>query len=196
MTDTATTTTATIIKTSMSNDTNLVAMETTTTTTTTTTPTTTTAMATPLTGLLIGDELQKQQLIGRIAKKFDETAAQSQRPITENIMQLSEQLTKEKIAAIKAKKKAVQRRQVTAGVAGAGDLMLDDEINQQLISSSSFSSAAVAASGVKTAASAAQMSSEQLLMNEAIMREITRREIVGKSRFTVLQSAGKNFEKG
>ena len=63
-----------------------------------------------------GAESAKERLLGRIAKKFDETAAQSSRPITDNIMPLSDTLTTEKIAMIKAKKKAQQRKQVASGV--------------------------------------------------------------------------------
>jgi parafibromin len=118
---------------------------------------------------------EKEKLIGRITKKFDETAAQSQRPITENITQLSDKLTMEKIAAIKAKKKAQQRKQVAAGVD------IDDELMMHAVSASTVVHA--------------QLSSEQSALNDAIMKEIQKRECVAKNRFSVLQSNGKQFEK-
>ena len=64
--------------------------------------------------------------IGHITRKFDESAARSHRAITHNIMSLSESLTKEKITALKAKKKVMQRNQVSAGM----DLMDDDPFSQ------------------------------------------------------------------
>lgn len=53
---------------------------------------------------------QKELFIGRLAKKFDDQ--QSSRPITDNIMPLSDQLSIEKIVSIKLKKKAQQRTKV------------------------------------------------------------------------------------
>lgn len=127
-------------------------------------------------------DARKDQVIDRLTKKFDETAAQSQRPITENIQQLSEQLTKEKIAAIKAKKKAQQRKQVNVDI--------DDEIG----ASSSLIGGTMSAFGTGSAATGV-LTSEQIATNDAIMRAMLRNEIVGKTRFTVLQSSGKQFEK-
>ncbi len=52
----------------------------------------------------------KESFIGRLAKKFDDQL--SSRPITDNIMPLSDQLSIEKIVSIKLKKKAQQRTKV------------------------------------------------------------------------------------
>jgi parafibromin len=120
---------------------------------------------------------KKEQFIGRLTKKFDESAEQSTRPITENIMPLSEQLTKEKIAAIKAKKKAQQRKQV--GVELDDDLLTNISKNKDqdnLVMKADYS----------------QIDRDD---NDAIMKEISQRESVTRTRFTVLQSTGKQFEK-
>jgi len=120
---------------------------------------------------------KKEQFIGRLTKKFDESAEQSTRPITQNIMDLSEELTKEKIAAIKAKKKAQQRKQV--GVELDDDLLTD--INKSKEQEHSVMKADYS-----------QIDRDD---NDAIMKEITQRESVTRTRFTVLQSTGKQFEK-
>lgn len=137
----------------------------------------------------------KEQFIGRISKKFDDTAAQSQRPITENITELSEQLTKEKIAAIKAKKKAQQRKQVSSGVE------LDDELltttgqssgqGRQAAQRDERHSNTDSSSAIGFITGLAGTGDE----SDAIMREIFKREAVCKNRFSVLQSGGKQFEK-
>ena len=81
----------------------------------------------------------KEQFIDHITKKFDVNAAQSSRPITENIMPLSEALTKEKIASIKAKKKAQQRKQVSSGVDIDDDILNSSGTSSQNQSSASAS---------------------------------------------------------
>ena len=63
----------------------------------------------------------KELFIGRLAKKFDDQ--QSSRPITDNIMPLSDQLSIEKIVSIKLKKKAQQRTKVSSGVEIDDDLL-------------------------------------------------------------------------
>lgn len=146
----------------------------------------------------------KEQFIGRITKKFDETAAQSQRAITDNIMQLSDTLTKEKIAALKAKKKAMQRMQVSSGVdmdddpllqAAGGNLTSsqtstmssrNDRSSRLITDYSNLSGTSTA--GVYMAGGPGDDS-------DTIMREIVKRETVSKNRLTVLQSSGKQFEK-
>ena len=70
----------------------------------------------------------KDEISKRITKKFEENAAQSTRAITQNIMPLSEQLTLEKIASIKAKKKALQRKQVSSGVDHMDEDMLGSQV--------------------------------------------------------------------
>jgi len=57
-----------------------------------------------------GSQSTKESFIGRLAKKFDDQL--SSRPITDNIMPLSDQLSIEKIVSIKLKKKAQQRTKV------------------------------------------------------------------------------------
>jgi hypothetical protein len=137
--------------------------------------------------------------VGRIAKKFEETAALSSRPITENIMPLSEALTKEKIASIKAKRKAQNRKQVTSGL----DIM-DDEMMQQ--SDKSGMDVTMAGEGVMAKKSSLISSAYDSFLSsvsmvstadetDAIMREILQRESICRTRFTVLQSTGKQFEK-
>lgn len=123
-----------------------------------------------------------QAEFGRISKKFD--SSQSQRPITENISDLSEQLTKEKIAAIKAKKKAQQRKQVSSGIE------IDDEFigNRPRDDRGLIADYAGPSSGFVPGSGTGDE-------NEAIMKEILRREAVSKDRFSVLQSSGKQFEK-
>ena len=92
-------------------------------------------------------------------------------------MPLSEQLTKEKIAAIKAKKKAQQRKQV--GVELDDDLLTNISKNKDqdnLVMKADYS----------------QIDRDD---NDAIMKEISQRESVTRTRFTVLQSTGKQLEK-
>jgi hypothetical protein len=162
--------------------------------------------------------------IDRITKKFEETAAQSTRPITENIMPLSEQLTLEKIASIKAKKKALQRKQVSSGVEiDDVDLMTSTAAstqsstvneshsltgsqptsNRQHLSQSSrlandFGASMLSTSGAAIASSNQFMSGLGPLIgtdeSNAIMNEINQRERVWRTRFTVLQSTGKQFD--
>lgn len=126
--------------------------------------------------------LTQEQIIGRISKKLDSSL--SQRPITENLTDLSEQLTIEKIAAIKAKKKAQQRKQVSSAVE------LDDEL---LMGRGSSDRAMGAEYGLSSIGYASGLSTGD--ENEAIMKEIRKRELVSKDRFSVLQSSGKHFEK-
>lgn len=126
--------------------------------------------------------LTQEQIIGRISKKLDSSL--SQRPITENLTDLSEQLTIEKIAAIKAKKKAQQRKQVSSAVE------LDDEL---LIGRANSDRALGADYGLSSISYTSGLSTGD--ESEAIMKEIRKREIVCKDRFSVLQSSGKQFEK-
>ena len=143
----------------------------------------------------------KEQFIRSITKKFDETAALSSRPITENIMPLSKELTTEKIASIKAKKKAQQRNQVTSGVDLEDDLLgtagqmsssisartAQDEHNRNALNLDFTNLAAATTTGF--------MSSIGGDDSDAIMREIMQRECGCRNRFSVLQSPAKQFEK-
>jgi hypothetical protein len=169
---------------------------------------------------------QSSAFIDRITKKFDETAAQSTRPITENIMPLSEQLTLEKIASIKAKKKAQQRKQVSSGVEiDDVDLMAataasthpsastesssltasQSASNRQQLSQSARLTSDFGASMLTTSSGAGSISSSNQFMSglgpligtdesNAIMNEINQRERVWRTRYTVLQSTGKQFD--
>ena len=133
---------------------------------------------------------QANSIIGRITRKFDESAAQSQRAITDNIMPLSESLTKEKIAALKAKKKAMQRNQVSAGM----DLMDDDPV-AQAAAGIAASSQAAAASARGVTAGADRLASSKLgeytaygltpttAEGDAVMKEIAKREVMVRNRF-------------
>lgn len=157
----------------------------------------------------------KEQFIDHITKKFDVNAAQSSRPITENIMPLSEALTKEKIASIKAKKKAQQRKQVSSGV----DID-DDILNSSGTSSQNQSSASASMQSSSRDLNRSSQQSNKLTYDtflnastslpsvssaygvtsgiddsDAIMREILQRESICRNRFSVLQSTGKQFEK-
>jgi hypothetical protein len=136
-----------------------------------------------------GDSASKDKMTERLQKKFEQT----QRPITENITQLSEQLTLEKIAAIKAKKKAQQRKQVTAGVDDVDDELMAGGGGRGVVASAG---AATVLGGVGGGIGAVNLSNEQIRHNEQIMKQIAVCEIVGKDRFNVLQSTGKHFEKG
>ena len=138
----------------------------------------------------------KEQFIRNITKKFDATAALSSRPITENIMPLSKELTTEKIASIKAKKKAQQRNQVTSGVDLDDDLLggqtgaaraAQDEHNRSALNLDFTNLAAATTTGF--------MSSIGGDDSDAIMREIVQRECGCRNRFSVLQSPAKQFEK-
>ncbi len=140
-----------------------------------------TGVSEPLGGSGAQGDALKEKIIDRLQKKFD----QAQRPITENITQLSDQLTLEKIAAIKAKKKAQQRKQVTAGVDLDDDLM-----------SGPGATGVLSAHAALTGLGAINLTSEQLKNNELIMKQIKASEIIAKDRFNVLQSSGKHFEKG
>lgn len=133
---------------------------------------------------------QANSIIGRITRKFDESAAQSQRAITDNIMPLSESLTKEKIAALKAKKKAMQRNQVSAGM----DLMDDDPV-AQAAAGIAASSQAAAASARGVTAGADRLATSKLgeytaygltpttAEGDAVMKEIAKREVMVRNRF-------------
>lgn len=126
--------------------------------------------------------LTQEQIIGRISKKLDSSL--SQRPITENLTDLSEQLTIEKIAAIKAKKKAQQRKQVSSAVELDDELLLGRANSDRALGADYGLSSISYTSGLSTGDE-----------SEAIMKEIRKREIVCKDRFSVLQSSGKQFEK-
>ena len=134
---------------------------------------------------------QKAALHERLTKKFDEAS----RPITLPSMPLSDQLTIEKIAYIKAKKKVLQRARVgldmdddlpTAGSSSSGpssQTKKSDSRGSKLmdnLSSSGFISG-IGTSGADD--------------SDTIMREIVQRERFCRNRFTVLQSAGKQFDK-
>lgn len=142
---------------------------------------------------------QKELFIGRLAKKFDDQ--QSSRPITDNIMPLSDQLSIEKIVSIKLKKKAQQRTKVSSGVEMDDDLLgttaglpNQTQTAKKLIeekqskynydyttpSTGSFLSG-IGANGTDD--------------SDTIMREIAQRERTCRTRFTVLQSTGKQFDK-
>lgn len=138
----------------------------------------------------------KELFIGRLAKKFDDQ--QSSRPITDNIMPLSDQLSIEKIVSIKLKKKAQQRTKVSSGVEIDDDLLgsgttgtsqpqikKSDE-NKSKYNFDYTSSAPGFMSGIGS------MGSDD---SDTIMREIMQRERTCRTRFTVLQSTGKQFDK-
>ena len=149
----------------------------------------------------------KEEFIGRIEKRFAEIQ-QTRAAITTNIVPLSDELSIEKIASIKAKKKAQQRKQVSSGV---GDL-----IDEELVASSQPSSQQAppldaheaqrrhhhhhqqANRGIVTIDYANLGVSESALASDesqAVMRELALRECVNRSRTSVLQSTGKQFEK-
>jgi hypothetical protein len=144
----------------------------------------------------------KEQFIGRITKKFDE-AAQSSRPITENIMPLSSELSIEKIVSIKLKKKAQQRTKVSSGVE------MDDEVlggtSTQMMSSSQSQAKKDDRSSSQSKYNFDYTSGTSSFMSgivtvgvddsDAIMREIMQRERTCRTRFNVLQSTGKQFDK-
>ena len=92
-------------------------------------------------------------------------------------------MTKEKIDDIKAKKKAQQRKQVSVGELD-DDLLAARSRDGGLLSGDYGVSSISYVSGLGTGDE-----------NEAIMKEILKREAVSKDRFTVLQSSGKQFEK-
>jgi len=138
----------------------------------------------------------KEQFIRNITKKFDETAALSSRPITENIMPLSKELTTEKIASIKAKKKAQQRNQVATGVDLEDDLLgssaqissraTQDEHNRAKLNLDYTNLSAASTTGFMSGGGDD---------SDSVMREIVQRECGCRNRFTVLQSPAKQFEK-
>lgn len=152
----------------------------------------------------------KEQFIDRISKKFDESAAQSTRPITENITQLSDELTKEKIASLKAKKKAQQRKQVASGAEIDDDILnLPSQSANILMSSSSKSSnltnRITSGDGENNRGSGGDYTGSSMIVSgidahgaddsDAIMREIVQRERTCRTRFTILQSSGRQFDK-
>lgn len=139
----------------------------------------------------------KELFIGRLAKKFEDQ--QASRPITDNIMPLSEQLSIEKIVAIKSKKKAQQRTKVSTGVEIDDDLLgpattgATQPSTQKKIEESKSkynfdytTSAPGFMSGIGT------MGTDD---SDTIMREIMQRERTVRTRFTVQQSTGKQFDK-
>lgn len=151
--------------------------------------------------------MAKDDFIDRIAKKFDEN--QSTRAITDNIVPLSSELTIEKIASLKAKKKAQQRKQVSSGV----DLIDEDILassslgiagSQQQISSSIRASTTSRSTHledrnrINTDYTNIGIGSALASVNDesnAVMRELAQRETVCRTRISVLQSTGKQFEK-
>ena len=132
----------------------------------------------------------KEQFIGRLAKKFDETALQSSRPITENIMPLSEKLTIEKITEIKLKKKVQQRTRV--GVDIDDDLPITGTSSSQSKKIDSRSKLFDSVGGSSFTTGIGMTGADD---GDATMREIVQRERVCRTRFTVLQSTGKHFDK-
>lgn len=139
----------------------------------------------------------KELFMGRLAKKFDDQ--QSSRPITDNIQPLSDQLSIEKIVSIKLKKKAQQRTKVSAGV----------EIDDDLLGSSTTAAGQPQAKkptdenkskynyDYSTSGSGfiSGIGSVGVDDSDTIMREIIQRERTCRTRFTVLQSTGKQFDK-
>jgi len=151
------------------------------------------------------NQTTKEQFIGRLTKKFDQT--QSSRPITENIMPLSDQLSVEKIVSIKLKKKAQQRTKVSSEMdddplpSGSGSSSTNA---QNLLSSQANKKEDRTSSQSKynfdyTSAGTSNFMSGIAMVgtddSDAIMREITQRERTCRTRFTVLQSTGKQFDK-
>lgn len=152
----------------------------------------------------------KSDFLGRIAKKFEENQSKTG-SITENIVPLSESLTLEKIASIKAKKQAQKRKQVSSmGV----DLIDEDLMDAASAAAQASGSAAsnntsrishldemMLHSGAGATSSRINMdfaSSMEGLVNDessAVMRELLQRECVNRTRKSVLQSSGKQFEK-
>lgn len=138
----------------------------------------------------------KELFIGRLAKKFDDQL--SSRPITDNIMPLSDQLSIEKIVSIKLKKKAQQRTKVSSGVEIDDDLlgnnatgtgqpqMKKTDENKSKYNFDYTSTAPGFMSGIGS------MGTDD---SDTIMREIMQRERTCRTRFTILQSTGKQFDK-
>lgn len=144
-------------------------------------------------------QTNKELFMGRLAKKFDDQ--QSSRPITDNIMPLSDQLTLEKIVSIKLKKKAQQRTKVSMGVEMDDDLlgtsastttqsqnieMTNDENKSKYGFGQNRNSGSNLMSGIGS------MGTDD---SDTIMREIVQRERTCRTRFTIMQSASKHFDK-
>ena len=155
--------------------------------------------------------MAKDDFIDRIAKKFDEN--QSTRSITQNIVPLSSELTVEKIASLKAKKKAQQRKQVSSGV---------DLIDEDLLGANASSLGIAGLQQQNSTSIRAATTSRSTHLEDrnrintdytnlgggigsviasdndesnAVMRELVQRETVCRTRISVLQSTGKQFEK-
>lgn len=155
----------------------------------------------------MASQATKEQFISRLTQKFDETAAQSSRPITENIMPLSEKLSVEKIVAIKLKKKAQDRTKLSTGVEMDDDLIPGRSGSQNMSTSQSSQSKkedrSHSSSQSKynfdyTSGTSSFLSGITMVGaddSDAIMREIIQRERVCRTRFSVLQSTGKQFDK-
>jgi hypothetical protein len=133
-----------------------------------------------------------------LSRKFDESAAQSQRAITDNIMPLSEQLTKEKIAALKAKKKAMQRNMVSVSGMDLDDDPLAQATGGQIQfgekSGSGARGAAADRLSTKLSTDYSGFGSSGIVAgvlstsdeSDAVIREISKREIVIKNRYICL----------
>lgn len=139
----------------------------------------------------------KELFIGRLAKKFDDQ--QSSRSITDNIMPLSEQLSIEKIVAIKSKKKAQQRTKVSTGVEIDDDLLgpaatgtTQPHIQKKTDESKSKYNFDYTTSTPGFMSGIGSMGTDD---SDTIMREIMQRERTVRTRFTVQQSTGKQFDK-
>ena len=144
----------------------------------------------------------KEMFIGRLAQKFD--SSQSSRPITENIVSLSNELSIEKIVSIKLKKKAQQRTKVSAGVEIDDDLLTtngalsgqgqsatgkngNDENNRSLNSLKYNFDNANGSAKMSFVSGISVVGTDD---SDTIMREIIQRERVCRNRFSVLQSTG------
>ena len=142
----------------------------------------------------------KELFIGRLAQKFD--SSQSSRPITENIVSLSNELSIEKIVSIKLKKKAQQRTKVSAGVEidddllatnGAGQAQSATGKNGNDENSRSLNSLKYNFDNANGSAKMSFVSGISVVGtddSDTIMREIIQRERVCRNRFSVLQSTG------
>ena len=146
---------------------------------------------------------KKEVFIGRLTKKFDDTAAKSSRPITENIVPLSDILSIEKIAAIKAKKKAQDRAKLATDVDIDEDLIPGRPGSQNLSSVQSKIDDRSHLTQSKynfdyipgTSSFISSITTGGADDNDAIFREIMQCERIIRERSNVLQSTGKQFDK-
>src|SRR6185312_11083761 len=104
---------------------------------------------------------------------------------------LSNELNPEKIASIRAKRVAQQRRQVAVG---DEDKEMDVDMTEVPMPAVPISSSSIAKfDDIEMLSTAAPVAGK--VENDAIMREVQKRERVWRTRATVMQSSGKTFDK-